>query len=1619
MTEQSNDQPDKTGILDDMAYPASHYQLAPPLTVASTGLIDLNPSHRPSSLNQIGSKPVTSDASNVILSKPNSASLSSRDTLFEGNSTKSGADLPDSELELDDLKEKTAFTQSEVDHVGLGENENPLKADSDGILELEGDKVFLGTEALTGKAIIKDRLALAGGPFTVPKYRHSLPFLGSKNPPPPPPDSLEDAKPMPDAKANLFSLLTFNWIAPIMALGAARQLAPTDLYKLRPERDASYLSQKLGQAFQKRWEAADAYNILLEKGQVKAPLMKRLKWTFGMGPEKGKTTGEKEKDWRERTGRKEPDLAWALSDVFGMYFWSAGLIKVFGDTAQIMTSLVVKAIITFSTEYSVAKSTGAPLPNIGRGIGMCIGLFLLLVTASLCVNHFFLRSAGTGVLARAALISALYERAINLSNRARIQHPNGKLVNHISTDVSRIDFAAGLFHMCWTAPVQFIVVVVILLVQIQESALVGIFFLVVLSPIQTTIMKHLFSVRKQSMIWTDKRARLLQELLSGMKVVKLMAWEKPFLKRLDTIRKNELSFIKKLMVTRSGNMAIATSVPVIAAILSFVTYASVGNTLDPATLFTVLTLFQLLRLPLMVLPMTLSAITDSHNALGRVAKVFTAETINDQRHVDFDADFAVRIENATFTWDASEKPADIPAKGKKSGFGIPGGKEGGKRSRFNNKIAKSFKWKHNKKTGKIEVAQQMHVEIAAKEPGLLEAGSQSVTATPGLSPDAKAEADGKPEAVERIFQLKDVNIEIPRDCLIAVVGAIGSGKSSLLSALFGEMRRLEGKVTFGGSSASCSQVPWICNATVRENILFGRPFEEERYWDVIHKACLETDLELLPNGDAETIGEKGVNLSGGQKARVNIARAIYHQASITAFDDPLAAVDPGIASLLFDAIADMQGTRILITHAIHLVPKCDYIITMHEGEIAERGTYEELKTANGPFAHLMREFANDADHKEEEDRDEEGEAITKAIVPPSIPRERLTANLNSTLMSSEIIHSGTMGAKTYGGWLKAANGKVTMPLLFLAVVISQALTILTSYWLVYWQEDLFNRSYSFYEGLYVLLGVATAFAVFIMGSIQAYSVYNASVALHDQMIQRIMHAPSAWFDTTPLGRILNRLTKDIDTLDNTLGDALRMLIQTSAGIAGAVVLISIVEPYFLIAVLGVFTIYGQLAWWYQKSALAFKRIDGVLRSPLYAHFSESLAGVAVIRSFDAGSRFVDDNCRYMSIENRAYYLTVVNQRWLGIRLDALGSLLSFIVGIIVVIGNENISPSKGGLILSYMVTIQQSFSWLCRQFAEVQNDMASAERVLEYANDLDQELPHDIPDKKPPSNWPAEGRIDFQNVIMGYRPELPAVLKNFTLSVRPAEKVAVVGRTGAGKSTIMSTLYRLVEVRSGSISIDGLNIADMGLFDLRSALSIIPQEAVLFSGTIRSNVDPFGEKTDAELWDALRRAHLIEANPNDPIEKRSVSQDDKPETPERVASPGTGQASRFTLDTPVEEDGSNFSAGERSLISLARALVRDAKIVVLDEATAAVDLATDAKIQTTIRSEFRNKTLLCIAHRLRTILYYDRVLVMNAGEIAEFDTPENLFLRGEIFKEMCDKSNIDLQEIRAAQEHSH
>ncbi|KAG8814736.1 hypothetical protein FRC17_000994 [Serendipita sp. 399] len=853
------------------------------------------------------------------------------------------------------------------------------------------------------------------------------------------------------------------------------------------------------------------------------------------------------------------------------------------------------------------------------------------------------------------------------------------------------------------------------------------------------------------------------------------------------------------------------------------------------------------------MPIGLSAIADAASAVERLYDVFVAEVISEDRNIDPNLDVAIRVDKATFIWDGVQEEETNVKRGKHAAQG-------------------SNTPKHT------ETEQKDTVDVVPPEP----------------------------------YKLANVNLEIPRGQLCAIVGAIGSGKSSLLNGLIGEMRRTEGN-----------------NATIRDNICFGMPFEEQKYWKVIKAACLESDLDILPNGDLTEVGEKGVTLSGGQRQRCNIARSIYFGSDIVILDDPLSALDAHVGKAVFQNVilgALGGNTRILVTHALHFLPLVDRILVMDNGRIAEDGTYEELVAAGGAFSMLVKQFGAQEDGETKEDnQNEETEEDAEAA------KKRRNASQGGHQMQAEERNKGSVSGKVYAQYFGAAHGKILIPLLLLSSVFMQGAAVMSGYWLVYWQEHKWPRPQGFYMGIYAALGVAQAIGMFVIGAILSFISFFASKSLHKAALKRLLYSPMSFFDTQPIGRIMNRFSKDIDTIDNTLADAIRFLNNTLTQIIGSVILIAIVMPEFLAPLFVITVLYYYMAVFYRHSAREIKRLDAILRSSLYSHFSESLSGLATIRAYGETERFRQENIKRMDVENRAYWLSVTNQRWLGIRLDVLGTLLTFFVAIIAVATRFTISPALTGLTLSYILSVQQAFGWLVRQTAELENDMNSAERILHYANEIEQEAPAQIPQNKPDSQWPPTGRVHMKDISLRYRPELPLVLKNISLQVEGGEKIGIIGRTGSGKSSLLSCLFRLVELSSGSIEIDGVDISKLGLDDLRSKIAIIPQEPLLFSGTMRTNLDPFNVHDDPTLNEALRQSYLIDTTKVIASAAGSIVSGST-ETPTPV--------NRFSLDSPIDAEGSNLSVGQRSLVSLARALVVNAQILVLDEATASVDYLT-------------------------------------------------------------------------------
>ncbi|KAH9906969.1 ABC multidrug transporter-like protein [Xylariomycetidae sp. FL2044] len=828
------------------------------------------------------------------------------------------------------------------------------------------------------------------------------------------------------------------------------------------------------------------------------------------------------------------------------------------------------------------------------------------------------------------------------------------------------------------------------------------------------------------------------------------------------------------------------------------------------------------------------------------------------------------------------------------------------------------------------------------------------------------------------YRIPNLNLSLGRSELVAVIGSVGSGKTSLLAALAGEMRRTAGAVTLGTTRAFCPQYAWIQNASVRDNILFGKEFKREWYEMVVDACALRRDFEMLPDGDKTEIGERGITVSGGQKQRINIARAIYFDANIVLMDDPLSAVDAHVGRQIMDqAICGLLANkcRILATHQLHVLPRCDRVIWLEGGKIKAQGTYLDLMAQNDGFARLMT-LTSVSEHREKTEEDEmEIESVSEEEKLEKIE----TAKNTAVLMQAEERSVNAVSWTVYGAYLKASGSVLVAPLVIGLLVLSQGANIVTSLWLSWWTAGKFPLDQGSWIGIYA--GLGSLQAVFMFGFAVLISVFGtrASKVMLRRAMTRVLRTPMSFFDTTPLGRITNRFSKDIDVMDNNLTESLRMYLLTIGMILSIMGLILAYYYYFVAALVPLIILFIFSAGYYRSSAREIKRHEAVLRSHVFAKFSEAVYGTSTIRAYGLQNRFSSEMRKTIDEFDGAYFLTFSNQRWLSLRLDAIGLVMIFVLGMLVVTSRFTVDPSTGGLVLSYMLSIMGMFQFAVRQMAEVENDMNTTERIHYYGTGLEEEAPLHV--GQVPANWPNRGEIIFDHVQMRYRAGLPLVLKDISVHIRGGERLGIVGRTGAGKSSIMSTLFRLVELSGGSITIDGVNISKIGLHDLRSQLAIIPQDPTLFKGTVRTNLDPFNEHADAELWSALRQAHLV----NDKREGLS-------------------------LEGVVEEEGLNFSLGQRQLMALARALVRDSKIIVCDEATSSVDLATDQKVQRTMEA-FEGKTLLCIAHRLGTIIGYDRVCVMDQGRVAELGPPLELYDLGGIFKGMCDKGGVKRDDI--------
>ncbi|KAL2258581.1 hypothetical protein VTK26DRAFT_8070 [Humicola hyalothermophila] len=1385
-------------------------------------------------------------------------------------------------------------------------------------------------------------------PEQKPWYKQPNPLRWGKIPPVP-----KEKTVCPEYKAGFFSGLIFQWMAPLMSTGYKRPLEPNDIYSVNPDRAVDPLTERMRESFKRRTANGDKYPLL-----------------------------------------------WAMNETFFREFWIGGFCSLLSSICQVMSPFTLRYLIQFAADAYFASMRGLPVPHIGTGVGLAVGVTAMQVVQSLATNHFIYRGMLVGGMARASLISLIYEKSMVISGRARAggaelpdipaakaaekngkgskkpagKQPeaapdgagwsNGRIVNLMSVDTYRIDQASGLFHIIWTAPISCLITLAMLLVNLTYSALAGFALLVFGVPILTRAVRSLFVRRKAINKITDQRVSLTQEILQSVRFVKFFGWEASFLKRLEEFRDREIASIQVLLSMRNAIMAVSLSLPIFASMLSFITYSLTNHDLAPAEVFSSLALFNGLRMPLNMLPLVIGQVTDAWSSLSRIQEFLLAEEREEEASFEPDCPNAAEMQDASFTWERT--PTQDPEE-------TIGGNGKGKGEKTPRRDAKAEKQNSSGDSS----AEEASTLVEEREP----------------------------------FKLQDLSFEIGRNELVAVIGTVGSGKTSLLAALAGDMRKTSGKVTLGASRAFCPQYAWIQNATVRENILFGKAMDREWYDEVIKACALQPDLDMLPNHDMTEIGERGITISGGQKQRLNIARAIYFDADIVLMDDPLSAVDAHVGRHIFDnAILGLlkDKCRILATHQLWVLSRCDRIIWMEGGRIQAIDTFENLMKNSEGFQQLMESTAV------EEKKD--GAAAPKA--PENDGRQKKQKKAKGGLMQAEERAVSSVPWSVYSSYIRASGTTLNAPFVVGLLALSQGANIVTSLWLSWWTSDRFGYPMRAYIGVYAGLGAGQALITFsFMVALSIFGTRASKVMLR-KAITRVLRAPMSFFDTTPLGRITNRFSRDVDVMDNNLSDAMRMYFFSIGSIISVFALIIAFFHYFAIALVPLFFLFLFATSYYRASAREVKRFESVLRSTVFAKFSEGLSGVASIRAYGLQDRFVADLRKAIDEMDSAYFLTYSNQRWLSVRLDMIGNALVFTTGILVVTSRFSVEPSIGGLVLSYILAIVQMIQFTVRQLAEVENGMNAVERLLYYGTELEEEAPLKTIEVR--KTWPEKGEIIFDNVEMRYREGLPLVLQGLSMHIQGGERIGIVGRTGAGKSSIMSTLFRLVELSGGRITIDGVDISTIGLQDLRSRLAIIPQDPTLFRGTVRSNLDPFNEHTDLELWSALRQADLVPADggPTPPTATDSQGNGQDGNNNGEGGNGGPSATGRIHLDSVVEEDGLNFSLGQRQLMALARALVRGAQIIVCDEATSSVDMETDDKIQATMAKAFKGKTLLCIAHRLRTIIHYDRICVMDRGRIAEMGRPIDLWRMGEqgIFRGMCDRSGIRREDFEGAEE---
>ncbi|XP_044268658.1 ATP-binding cassette sub-family C member 4-like [Tribolium madens] len=1254
----------------------------------------------------------------------------------------------------------------------------------------------------------------------------------------------------PKRKANIISKLFFLWMVKLCYKGTKKGLEIADLYKTL----SSDQSEKLTDELEKHW------NEEVERNKLKL--------------------------------QKPPSLTRAIVKTFLWKYMGFGILL-------FIQNIVFRAFQPVVLAYFINLFPGEGKENQNEmyilGSILVIQSFFIVIT----MHHIDLGQASIGMRIRVAVSSLIYRKMLKLNKRSLGQASAGQVVNLLSNDVNRFDFITLSLHYLWIMPFQVVLVTYLIWREMGISTLAGVLSMVCLTlPVQGYLGKLTSKLRLKTAQRTDYRVKLMNEIISGIQIIKMYAWEKPFEHIIKLARKNEIDVVTKASYLRGIYLSCMVFIERTTLFLTITCYVLLGNPITADKVFSIAQFYNILQLALAICyPMAIT---------------FGAETL-------------VSIKRLRNFLVLEEKPES-----------------------------------------QIEKKSEQDIEFD---------NTSGAWNTDSLT-------------------IKNLDLFIPQGTLCAIVGPVGAGKTSILQMLLGELPPITGSIKVGGKISYASQEPWLFASTVRNNILFGREYDRTLYREVVKVCALEQDFKQFPQGDKTVVGERGVSLSGGQRARINLARAVYKGGDVFLLDDPLSAVDTHVGRHLFEkCILKYLGskTRVLITHQLQYLKKADHIVVLNEGRVEAQGKFQELINSDLDFTKLLAS-------QDETDKEETSKSLVDRKSSVVSVKSNISESSEFFEASEDMEDLDYSNSSPFKDYIKASGNYCAIFSLLLVLLLGQSACSAADYWVTFWtQQEAYrhlnstqiipkseNSSKNWHTqitdeilidnqeiyliktevSMYIYAAIIVVAILFTL--IRSFTFFKmamtASKNLHGKMFHALLQAPMRFFDTNPSGRVLNRFSKDMGAIDEFLPRVLIEAIQILLVMSGILVMVTIANYYMVIAMVIIGLLFLKVRSWYVATAKDVKHLEGITKSNVYSHLNSSFNGITTIRASEAQIMLSKEFDRHQDNHTSAWFLTIATRVCFGLWLDLLSVIFVILVIFSFIILNQysKVNGSLVGLAISQSLILTGMLQFGMRQTAEVVNQLTSVERVMQYTK-LDSEFKTEetISEKQEsiPLPWPSKGSIEFQDLSLRYSEIDPPVLRHLNIAIAPGNKIGIVGRTGAGKSSLISALFRLAPLE-GKILIDGIDTKTIELNRLRKKISIIPQAPVLFSATLRYNLNPFGEFDDKKLWDVLEQVELKEAIRH--------------------------------LDVPVSEGGSNFSLGQRQLLCLARAILRNNKILVLDEATANVDPRTDALIQKTIRQKFHDCTVLTVAHRLNTIMDSDKVLVMDSGKVVEFEHPHLL-----------------------------